>query len=1245
MDFVKKTKGAVSIFLVIILVPMMTVSALFVDASRISLARSVAASAGDLTLNTALTDYDTVLKDMYGLFATAQNTDELYESLEDYYRTCITSSGVSEVDADSLVGQIMSQLALVGEDSDTSDMLNMQMVDFDVSKRSDANLANATILEKQIVDFMKYRGPINTGLSFLSAIQTLKTLSKQSELVDKRQEYYTQQQTVMETLETAWKEINAYNSLDLIQKSNFFSDMKADFNNSDKWQNRYKIDVNRKTIMDLYDTQNYIDYYCSITQKEENAKTASGSSFSENVWKFVYTATGSTGPLKSYIDYYPKSVGGYDKGTLPTADEITTLMNSFYKNLQSMDSYKAMLTHESSPDDVYDLQYLVQANRKDLKPYTSSVSNVYTTYQKLKNAMVWVEAYSDKDKTALKNGEIEVNSKTDTLANHFVAIEKKYEKTMSDASNLVKVFSDIAQNLPAGITNTSGVSGVVKGISDSVSYYVNTLDSAAKHLDKAADLIASAKTSVSGGDLSKAKEAWKSAADDSELKNTPMGRQDKAEIQELGTYLNTADMDKMISRLRAISANLKKNIEQIKGYKFDGTFIGDIKDYSAVKAAIERKVGAEKLKSVELSKEKLISQADGWFDWQSGSLNVDWINDSGTQVRLHGETDKLNFYSYLYTHFNTGEVSSETTTKQEDESNGKSFYEDIKTKSASSATESSEGADAGNISSKKELLNLIGEGWPSYGKGGSETPSAKVKTGESAAKDTSASLSSMFQKLAAAAVDLGTDLRDKLYVSDYIISMFSYDTIENEKKAAAKKGDKDGDLTTLTLTPINATNNYAYGKEVEYIIYGGSNASNLTKAYGSIYGIRFGFNVIYAFTDSSIRDTAFAIATPISAATLGVIPVPLIQAAIIIGIACCESALDLQELKSGESVPLFKNKNTWKCSIKGLMTTVKKSVGDVLKKFGESAVDKGLEQINDLLDKTDDELNEFIKDNTDKVVDAATTSFDTLVARHANTAIQKLTTLCNNAIEEHMREPATNMVNKVNQGLDEWLAEEGSNVDKASDLGYIVKAEAVKIIKEKYVQTVIDQMQQIAEKASGAVADAANMLGELMERIKITISDAIIKSSNKVIEYKEKMKDDLKESIKGGAGKVKETLNKQIDGVFGSGAGTNSTDSTGMASLLSFSYSDYLRLFLMIGLYQNENAILLRTGDVIQANMRQKPENKDFQLSKSATYLDFYAKVQVKPTLLALPLFAQVEKNPVEESGWYTIEYEATKGY
>lgn len=203
IKFFSKTKGVVSVFLVIILVPMMVISALFVDASRVQLAGSVAASAGDLTLNTALTDYDSLLKDMYGLFATAQDTDDLYEKLEDYYKTCITSAGVSSTDADSYVNQIMSQLGLVADNKNTNDILNMEVTDFTVSKRSDTSLANASILKDQVVNFMKYRAPINTGLGFLSSLNSFTTLSKQTELVDKRTEYYKEQQTVMEAAQSA----------------------------------------------------------------------------------------------------------------------------------------------------------------------------------------------------------------------------------------------------------------------------------------------------------------------------------------------------------------------------------------------------------------------------------------------------------------------------------------------------------------------------------------------------------------------------------------------------------------------------------------------------------------------------------------------------------------------------------------------------------------------------------------------------------------------------------------------------------------------------------------------------------------------------------------------------------------------------------------------------------------------------------------------------------------------------------
>lgn len=88
-----------------------------------------------------------------------------------------------------------------------------------------------------------------------------------------------------------------------------------------------------------------------------------------------------------------------------------------------------------------------------------------------------------------------------------------------------------------------------------------------------------------------------------------------------------------------------------------------------------------------------------------------------------------------------------------------------------------------------------------------------------------------------------------------------------------------------------------------------------------------------------------------------------------------------------------------------------------------------------------------------------------------------------------------------------------------------------------------------------------------------------------------------------------------------------------------------MRLFLMIGLYTNEEAILLRTGDAIQANVAKQGGGEDYALSKSATYVELSVDIQVKPLLLPLPIFAGVENNPATDSNWYSITYEGIKGY
>ena len=56
--FSKRERGAVSVFLVIILVPCMLVASIFVDVGRVYLSKSMAESAADMALNSLMTQYD-----------------------------------------------------------------------------------------------------------------------------------------------------------------------------------------------------------------------------------------------------------------------------------------------------------------------------------------------------------------------------------------------------------------------------------------------------------------------------------------------------------------------------------------------------------------------------------------------------------------------------------------------------------------------------------------------------------------------------------------------------------------------------------------------------------------------------------------------------------------------------------------------------------------------------------------------------------------------------------------------------------------------------------------------------------------------------------------------------------------------------------------------------------------------------------------------------------------------------------
>ncbi|MEE1465887.1 MAG: DUF5702 domain-containing protein [Clostridium sp.] len=198
----RKEHGSVTIFLTILLVPMLIVAGVFVDVGRYQLSKAAVTSAADLTLRSYLANYDTALKEVYGLYAVSQkdegNQNSLYASYFD--------DNLGWNDQDS-----MDFLKLYKITSESSD-------NFSVKGMEGSSLANPDMLKQQIIEYMKYRAPINAGLSLLDCFSSLKKLKPQSNVLKEKTKVDEASADFAEACEEYWIAIKAYE--DQVKKYN-----------------------------------------------------------------------------------------------------------------------------------------------------------------------------------------------------------------------------------------------------------------------------------------------------------------------------------------------------------------------------------------------------------------------------------------------------------------------------------------------------------------------------------------------------------------------------------------------------------------------------------------------------------------------------------------------------------------------------------------------------------------------------------------------------------------------------------------------------------------------------------------------------------------------------------------------------------------------------------------------------------------------------------------------------------------
>ena len=142
---------------------------------------------------------------------------------------------------------------------------------------------------------------------------------------------------------------------------------------------------------------------------------------------------------------------------------------------------------------------------------------------------------------------------------------------------------------------------------------------------------------------------------------------------------------------------------------------------------------------------------------------------------------------------------------------------------------------------------------------------------------------------------------------------------------------KNGEAPRKSMAgiPMGPDVNYYYHSELEYL-YNGNLADahvNLRSVAGMILLVRFIFNYVASFTVKSVRETVGTIRSALA----GTGPFAILVSELTrMGFAIGESAMDVERLRQGERVALFKNNDTWKFSIRGLADSITGDIGEIV---------------------------------------------------------------------------------------------------------------------------------------------------------------------------------------------------------------------------------------------------------------------------------------------------------------------------
>ena len=1204
IDFFEKTKGSISLFLALIMLPMMTVAGLIVDGARISAAKASLSGAGDLAMNAALSEYDQILYDVYGIFAVSENMEELQNNVSRYFANSIDNTGILN-DSDSYTREFINSIfsSFSGDEMEFNNIVDLKADRFTLQGVESSAIGNPKVLERQIVDYMKYRGPINIGKGLLTKLGCIGETSKQTKAIEAKVNYDQKLDTVQDACKKAYEAINEYN--DLIGGNSKFA--------SNEYLNQLSQDID-SAKKDVADMVKYLVAYNSSELNVPpliNERPSSLDSLRVIILKDQWAIFKVDSATRKEVESY------YEKSKAENREQATM---TYIEGKLAESGIKVVPVENGD----YGIEFGIDYDEEMLKLITQSTD--------LGKEISYVKIYKKLQK--LQN----VKSSF-TYALMYGMYAEKLPDEMKDPKK-TEAYTELAMFLGEGGSWAElwGENATEKGRSAASKLYAWDKDISAitGALEKADTALAAVLKNVD--ELDEARTNWANKVDNLSEGDVKTSMQ--------GEYENAAkDINKdAINSLRALVDTYKKHFDSVKSV-VEGIKLYDKpicrEDYGSVDYKDEFSSSIGKNDFTELG--QIESQATQIMNSKYTGQSVSSVAP-GSAKKV---TEEEQFYAYLCRVCASANAKKNKTSKDSAESLKKNLIS--AGNSGANSTQSTAGLPAGipgtisasvDESVRKAIDQLCSD------EGGKENKSTfnaeKVDSGsdKEATKNNKNNLTKISEllKLLGQVAEAG---RDKLYLQEYMTEMFSCYTDTLKK-------DGDGNLVAKAMNGKDMTNNPYFGAEAEYILWGNDSVTkNLQSTRAMIFGIRFALNAVYAFTSTDTTVPALTAATAIAGWTgFGV---PIVKTVILLAWAMAESFVDVKALcDEGKAVALYKTPTTWSLGYEGLQNKIKDKAASLIENVANTAVDDIFDKLENAAVDATGKLVDFGANETDKYIrntlDGITENVQSAIAGPISQLALQITGASQTLSQ-------TDIMNKVEETL-KGLKNNGSGlVNECIDLAIdkLLSDEVGNIASKLYEMYTAAKNGNAIEEINKLLYGADGMIGKL----KTKVGDA---THNKINEYGDKFKSSLEQKITAGGNQVKEEIKDEISsftaGIAGDSAG--SSGSTAAASGLTMNYKEYVKTFIMIHLLMGDgskNAMLTRTAQLIQANVQQ--QSSGFDVTKAFTVVTATAEVSVRTTFFQVPVTTVHADNETSYeldfsrigTGYQKLKYSSVLGY